>query len=148
MKAAVSQFRAALREVPGNADYAYRATRAILMDRDSRPADVRAALDETVAIDPTLVKAHLTRAEFERRQPQPDAAAMRASFDRAVELNPADTDVRLRYGAALEQLGLRKEAAEQYRIALEYNDKLPIEEPERIPPAKVEEIRKKIAELS
>ena len=105
-----------------------------------------AAIDD-IAIDPTLVKAFTMRAGVELQQPSPDARVLRENFDRAIELNPADTDTRLRYAAALELLGLKAEAAEQYRTALEFNDKLPIEEPERLPAEEVERITKKIAEL-
>jgi O-antigen ligase len=144
-KAAASQFRAALREVPFNADYAFRAARALYMDRDL--AGVREMLDAAVAIDPTLVKAYTMRAGVELQQPAPDVRVVRENFDRAIALNPADTDTRLRYAAALELLGSKADAAEQYRTALEFNDKLPIEEPERLPVEEVERIRKKIAEL-
>jgi O-antigen ligase len=145
-KAAASQFRAALREAPTNADYAFRAARALYMDRDL--AGVREMLDAAIRIDPTLVKAYLMRAGMELMQPNPDAGVVRNNYDRAIELNPADTQIRLQYAAALEQLGLKKEAAEQYRTVLEFNDQLPIDEPERLPEKRVEEIRKKVAELS
>ena len=144
-KAAASQFRAALREVPFNADYAFRAARALYMDRD--PAGVREMLDAAVAIDPTLVKGYTMRAGIEMQEATPDVRAVRENFDRAIELNPADNDTRLRYAAALELLGLKSDAAAQYRTVLEFNDKLPLEEPERLAAEKVAEIRKKIAEL-
>src|SRR5687768_7895679 len=54
-KAAASQFRAALREAPTNADYAFRAARALYMDRDRDLPDIREMLDAAVRIDPTLV---------------------------------------------------------------------------------------------
>jgi O-antigen ligase len=145
-KAAASQFRAALREAPTNADYAFRAARALYMDRDL--AGVREMLDAAIQIDPTLVKAYLMRAGVELMQPNPDAGIVRRNYDQAIELNPADNQIRLQYAAALEQLGLKKEAAEQYRTVLEFNDKLPIEEPERLPETRVEEIKKKVGELS
>ena len=144
-KAAASQFRAALREQPTNADYAFRAARALYMDRDL--PGVREMLDAAVAIDPTLVKAYLMRAGTELLQPNPDPRIVRENYDRALALNPADNDMRLRYAEALEQLELKKEAADQYRMVLEFNDKLPMEEPEKLPAEKVEEIRKQIAQL-
>ena len=145
-KAAASQFRAALREVPFNADYAFRAARALYMDRD--PAGVREMLDAAVAIDRTLVKAYLMRAGLEMQEQTPNVRVVRENFERAVALNPADNDTRLRYAAALELLGLKTDAAQQYRTALEFNDKLPTEEPERLSVEKVEEIKSKIAALS
>ena len=144
-KAAASQFRAALREAPTNADYAFRAARALYMDGDL--GGVREMLDAAVRIDPTLVKAYMMRAGVELMQPNPDAAVVRENYDGAIELNPADNQIRLQYAAALEQLGLKKEAAEQYRTVLEFNDKLPIEEPERLLEKRVEEIKKKVGEL-
>ena len=145
-KAAASQFRAALREAPTNADYAFRAARALYMDGDI--AGVREMLDAAVRIDPTLVKAYLMRAGLELMQPNPDVEVVRDNYDRAIELNPADSEIRLQYAAALEQLGLKKEAAEQYRTVLDFNDKLPLEEPERLPEKRVEEIKKKVGELA
>ena len=146
MSQATARFRGAFDEVPSNADFAYRAARAAIMDRGATPAEVRELLDAAVAADPTLVRAYLTRAEFERQQHNGDA--VRFNFDKAVVLNPADTDVRLRYADALAEMGLKTEAAVQLRTALEFNDKLPIDEPERLPPEKVAEIQKRIGELS
>jgi Tfp pilus assembly protein PilF len=149
MPQAEARFEAAFREVPANADYAFRAARAAIMDlRNPRPADVRAHLDAATAADPTLIRGYLMRAEFERRQENPDVAVIRANYDEALTLNPADIDMRLRYAAALEDLELKEEAAEQYRTALAFNDKLPVEEPERLPVKRVMEIEQKMAALS
>lgn len=149
MPQAEARLRTAFRAVPSNADYAFRAARAAIMDtRNPRPDDVRALLDAAVAADPSLIKGYLMRAEFELHQENPDAAAIQANYDKALTLNPADINVRLRYAAALEDLGLKKEAAEQYRIALDFNDKLPAEEPERLPPERVTEIEQKMIDLA
>ncbi len=150
VKAAASQFRAALRGAPGNADYAFRIARALVMDRDSNPAEVRAALAQAVAIDPTLIRGYLLRADYEMFRPddERDANAVRENYQRALSLNPADLEVRLRYAAALEKLGSKTEAADQLRRALEFNDKLPLEEPERLTEAGLKEIEARLNALS
>jgi hypothetical protein len=43
---------------------------------------------------------------------------------------------------------MKKEAADELRTLLAFNDKLPPDEPERLPPTKVTEIEKRIEELS
>ncbi|MGB7161121.1 MAG: hypothetical protein WBD40_23880, partial [Tepidisphaeraceae bacterium] len=145
--AAAARFRSAFYRVPGNADYAFRAARALYMEQ-AAPSDVRAMLDQAIAADPSLIKGYLLRAEFARMQREPDAQAVRADYERALALNPADVEARLRYGAAMEFLNLKPEAAAQYRKALEFNALLPIEEPERLPKKKVEEIEKRVRELA
>ena len=66
----------------------------------------------------------------------------------AIELNPADLDTRDRYAKTLVDQGMKREAAEQFRTMLAFNDKLPPDEPERLAPDKVKAIEKQIAELA
>jgi len=146
---AVARLQSAFAKVPGNADYGFRAARALIM-RDAPPKEVRAMLDAATAADPTLIRAYLLRADYEmfRSDGERNVDAVRVSYEKALALNPADIDVRLRFATALERLGQPREAAVQLRTALEFNGKLPAEEPERLPPDRVTEIERRIAALS
>jgi tetratricopeptide (TPR) repeat protein len=146
MREAAAKFQSAFAQVPTNADFAFRAARALIM-ANADPAEIRAALDATAQADPTLARAYLFRAEYEKEHGG-DAAAARANYEKAVALNPADLDIRERYANALAGLGMKKEAADELRTLLAFNDKLPPDEPERLPPTKVTEIEKRIEELS
>jgi len=145
MREAAAKFQSAFAQVPSNADFAFRAARALIMD-NADPAEIRAALDTTAQADPTLARAYLFRAEYEKEHGG-DAAAARANYEKAVALNPADLDIRERYANALAGLGLKKEAVDELRTLLEFNDKLPPDEPERLPADKLQEIERRIAEL-
>ena len=85
---------------------------------------------------------------FEAQLGQPDAARIRSDFGTALTLDPANVPLRLDYAGILEQLGRKGDAREQYEKALWYNDQLAEVEVERLPPAKVAEIRAVIERLS
>jgi O-antigen ligase len=144
---AFALLRDAYYRVPANADYALRAANALVYDQ-ARPEEVRTWLSIAIAADPTEVAAYLARAQFEMRQPQPDAAAVRSDYETVLRLNPNDVGIRLEYAAALFRLGLADEAAGQYRAALAYNDQLSPDEPKRLPPARAEEIRQQIERIA
>jgi hypothetical protein len=55
--------------------------------------------------------------------------------------------VRLDYAALLRRVGDTVAAWQQYAEALRYNDLLSPDEPKRLPPEKVAEVRKAIADL-
>jgi O-antigen ligase/tetratricopeptide (TPR) repeat protein len=146
MREAARKFQSAFAQVPSNADFAFRSARALIM-ANADPAEIRAALDTAAQADPTLARAYLFRAEYEKEHGG-DADAARANYEKAVALNPADLDIRERYANALAGLGLKNEAADELRTLLSFNDKLPPDEPERLPAEKVKDIEKRIAELS
>ncbi len=143
---AAKMFEAAAKEVRCNADYAYRSATAMI--QASAPAEqVKAMLEMAIAADPAGVVYYLTRAGFERRLPQPDAAAVRADYDRALRLDPQNIPARLDYAEALMKLGDPAAAAEQYRLALATNDAYHPDEPKRLDPDRVRQIKETIAQL-
>ncbi|MGH7177319.1 MAG: O-antigen ligase family protein, partial [Tepidisphaeraceae bacterium] len=125
-----------------NSDYAYRAARA-LMFADARPEDVISSLGVAVASDPTNTMARRTRAMYELSRANPDAGRVRADYDAVVALNPNDVQTRIDFADALEKLGLLREADEQIRTAIRCNDALPVEEPKRLSPERIEQLRRR-----
>ena len=134
---AANMFESIYQSVPYNADYAFRAARAHMIARAS-PDQVRAMLDIAIATEPTNVAYHLTRADFEIRQPQPDADVVRAHYNAAVRLDPHNLRARLEYAEVLQRFGDPAAAATQIRAALATNRQYDPTEPERLPPAEVE----------
>jgi tetratricopeptide (TPR) repeat protein len=127
--------------VPYNEDYFFRQAQACLSFGDLDQAKVLIA--HAKQINPMLVDPYLLDANVELSQPNPDPAAVRADFNKILQLNPNDVSLRVQYGNALERFGLLPEAREQYRLALNANDALPIGEPKRLPPEDVEKLRAK-----
>lgn len=145
---AVVHFDQALRSVGYNADYAFRAARAGLADRNSpNPAEPIGLLGRAIALDPNRPQYSLHRAYARLRLPSPDVQAVRADYEHALRLDPNNVDVRIEYGNALRRFGDNAAAAAQYREALRYNDLLGPDEPKRLPQKKVDEIARVIAEL-
>ena len=141
-----------------NADYDYRAARAIIGGggggggNPAAHAEVLALLDRAIRKNPMAAEYHLTRARFAARLP--DAAgrrdAIRSDFDRALALNPNDVSIRLEYADLLKSFDTpadRAAARKQYEEALRFNDQLLANEPKRLTPEKVAEIRKTIEGL-
>jgi tetratricopeptide (TPR) repeat protein len=146
---AADDFERALGTVPYNADYAFRAARALLFAPDPRPHTDRVIrlLDRAVALDPTRAEYWLSRANAEFLRPSPDAALVRRGYERALRLDPNSVQSRLDYAALLTRLGDSSGARDQYEAALRQNDLLSPDEPKRLPPAKLEQIRKAISDL-
>lgn len=145
---AASQFERALETVPYNADYAFRAARAMLADpRQADSPYAVAMLDRAVALDPYRPQYWLHRAYARLRGSSPDAAAIRADYEAALRLDPNNVDVRIEYADVLRRFGDSAAAAVQYREALHYNDLLSPDEPKRLPAPKLNEVFQAIAEL-
>ena len=139
---AVSDYRRALETVDYNADYAFRAARAALLEPPpgNTPAAI-ALLDAAISLDPNRPQFWLHRANARLRSPTPDAAAVRSDYEQALRLDPNNVDARLEYAGVLERIGDRAAAAEQYRQALRYNDLLSPDEPKRLPPDRLKAAR-------
>jgi tetratricopeptide (TPR) repeat protein len=126
-----------------NGDYAFRAARAMIMG--AMPADqVRDTLRSAIEASSTSAAFPRLRAEFELRQSSPDQGRVCADYERVIRLDPNDVSAHLDYAGALERFGRRDEARRQYEQAIRLNDLLDAAEPERLPAAKVNEIRKRI----
>ena len=144
---AARAYHAAADAVPYNADYASREARA-LYDAGAPAEAVRAAMDAAVAANPAGATHFATRAAFEAARAAPDAARVRADFERALSLDPANVSMRRHYAETLEKLGLPADARAQYERALWFNDQLLPDDAERLPPPTVEAIRAKVRQLA
>jgi len=142
-------FGRALSAVPYNADYAFRAARALLFADDPRRRSDRifALLDRAIATDPDRADYWISRANAEGLRQVPDPVRLRSGYDAALRLDPNNVQVRLDYATMLRRLGDTAAARQQYSEALRYDDLLSPDEPKRLPPEKVAEVRKMIAEL-
>ena len=143
-----SAFERALAAVPYNADYAFRAARALLAEPHPT-AGPRALplLDRAIHLDPNRPQYWLHRAYARLRTPTPNPQGVRADYEQALRLDPNNVDVRLEYADVLRRLGDPAAAAGQYREALRYNDLLHPDEPKRLAPKKVEEVRATLREM-
>ena len=147
---ASAAYEQSLGAVPCNADYAFRAGRALLFSPDPRRHVDRilSLLDRAVALNPNRAEYWLSRADSEFLRPSPDPHLVRAGYDHALRLDPNSVQIRLDYAGLLRRLGDRGGARDQFSAALRYNDLLNPDEPKRLPPARVNEVRRAIAELS
>jgi O-antigen ligase len=128
--------RSAYETLPfSNSDYLYRAARALPPDQG------REALREAIRVNPTAGLYYRTLATIEKRSPAPNAKTLRDAFEQAIALDPNDVTLRIEYAEMLEKLGLADQARQQYRTALEKNDLLAPDEPKRLPPKKLQEVK-------
>jgi O-antigen ligase len=143
---AAGLLRNCFQEVSYNADYAFRASRALMLA--GAPAEeVKAMLDMAIGTDPSNVMFYLTRANFELHQPTADSDAVRADFDKALARDPNNLAARVEYADTLAKLNDPKAAAAQYRAALQTNAGYDITEPKRLRPDERKRIEEAIAKL-
>jgi tetratricopeptide (TPR) repeat protein len=113
-----------------NPDYLFRAAQAM----DGEPIPDRTAiqhlLETAIARNPSSVGYNLFLARFDTQIN--DAAGAVKHFSQALALNPNEVSIHLDFGDALMHFHRAADAAEQYELALKYNDLLPGEEPKRI----------------
>jgi tetratricopeptide (TPR) repeat protein len=129
-----------------NGDYAYRAARAMILG-SYPPEQVRAMLG--LATDRSRMNPAYPRllAEYELRQASPDQRAVIGAYERVIALDPNDVSAHLDFAGSLERFGRNDEARRQYEEALRLNDLMDAAEPERLPQAKIDEIRAAIGRL-
>ncbi len=132
--------------IPINADYAYRAARAGMFARVA-PEQVLAWLNEAIAINPLAERYYLTRAEYSLHLPNPDVNQAISDYERALRINPNDLQVRLAYAGHLDQFGQKREAREQYEMVLRLNALFHPDEPERLDPTRIAEVKEEIRRL-
>jgi tetratricopeptide (TPR) repeat protein len=130
-----------------NADYAFRAARALQMARSTDYDRIRELLDRAVAADPANVQYYRARAMAELQRPLIDPRRVIDDFERATQLNPWDLTLHEEFAQALEKLGQRQRAIDEYRLMLRYNDLLDPAEPRRLTQRKIEQIKHKIRSL-
>ncbi|HEU4598258.1 MAG TPA: hypothetical protein VFS26_00800, partial [Solirubrobacterales bacterium] len=76
--------------------------------------------------------------------------AIVADYRRALELNPNEVSLHLEFADVLRSFDTpqdRAAARAEYEAALRYNEQLPANEPKRLKPERVAEIKKAIDEL-
>jgi O-antigen ligase len=148
--AKVQQAREALVEafglVPYDADYAFRAEQAALLERGQDLAVPGKLLNEAIAADPRKIRYLNARAVLETTAGNTSGAI--ADYQRILQLDPHNLELRLHYARLLEQLGRAADAARQYRMTLENNDRLAPDEIRRLSPRQVKEIQERITTCS
>lgn len=128
--------------VPYNGDYAFRAEQTGLLNGIVNPTELRAWLNAAIADNPRMIRYLNARATLETLTG--DWLSAVADYDRILQLDPHNLELRLRYAALLDQLGKSAEAVKQYRIVLENNDRLAPDEIRRLTPKRAQEIRARI----
>lgn len=146
--------------LPMNADYAFRAGRALqasigpavpLSDPEELDRAIRLKKQiiswYSIAIDkdPVLLAAYHLRAILWLQTGNPDQ--MIADFDKVMQLNPNEVSLRLEYARDLELFHLLPQAKEQYRLALSYNEQLDKAEPKRLSRKDEEAVRREMDSL-
>jgi O-antigen ligase len=147
--------------LPINADYAFRAARALQISlgaaaplTDPGQIGLAAKLRERILIwytlaiqeDPSFLGAYHLRGIFWLQLGEPER--MIADFEKVMELNPNEVSLRLEYAHGLEVLHLLPEAKRQFKLALSYNDLLDRNEPKRLSADQVAKIEKEMDSLS
>jgi O-antigen ligase len=144
---AAQEYENAFRGLPlRNPDYMIKLAMAQAYAHE--PVDrVLDSLDQAIAADPMFLRGYLTRAQLRMQSPNPSVQKVKQDYQTAIALNPNDVDVRTDYGAILEHLGFKHEAAEAYRAALAKNDGLSPDEPKRLTAEQVNGFTNKINAL-
>lgn len=133
----------AWRLVPYNADYAFRAEQAELLERGREESMTgRQLLDAAIAADPRKVRYLNARAMFERSTLHNDRAVR--DYEQILRLDPDNLELRLQFAGLLDQIGRHAEAADQYKALLQFNDALAKDEIRRLPDKLVETIRRRL----
>jgi tetratricopeptide (TPR) repeat protein len=131
LDAAFAAYQEAMREQPINGDYAWKAAN-VLIYKHAPATLVKQMIDAAIAANPRSGKYFAFKAEHELRQPKPDPPEVIKAYQTALGLSPGDVQLRLAYAAALQKLGDKEFAKEQYREALKWDDELPKDEPKRL----------------
>lgn len=143
--AAVVELRDAIATTPvPNADYAHRCAQAMRLSQQSEPQNILAVLTDAITANPADPLGWLERARFRRMLPPPvNVDAIASDYFQGISRNPVDVRLRIEYADFLASAGRTDEAAEQFALALQYNDKLRPDEPKRLQPDEVDAIRKR-----
>lgn len=133
----------AWRLVPYNADYAFRAEQAGLLNgADGASLKSRELLDAAIAADPRKVRYLNARAMLEASTGDEDRAAR--DYQQILWLDPHNLELRSRYAALLDRMGRHGDAVEQYRQVLQFNEALAKDEIRRLSDRQEQEIRERI----
>jgi O-antigen ligase len=127
--------------VPINADYAFRAEQAALLAR-KEPRHLQRLLQQAREANPISVRYLLAQAALNTASG--DLGQACANYERILQLDPNNLEVRLQYARLLDQQGRHVEAKTQYGKTLELNSKLASDEIRRLSPRQIEQIRKQL----
>ena len=141
---AADQLTAAFDLVPYDAEYAFRAEQALLLARQN-PSRMRDLLDRAIAADEISLRYRWGRASLETVMGQ--FAAADADYQRLLQLDSHNLELRTNYAHLLEQEGHGAEAIAQYREVLRLNDLLAADEIRRVSPKEVDEIQQSISKI-
>jgi len=158
LEVAAADYRLAWQAVPYNADYIFRAGRALLFlpqfrdqagQLEALPAHwqqpILEAFNKAIAIDKSVPTYFLQRAYVEALLK--DDSAADADYRAALDIDPNDVAMRLDYAGLLLKQNQPSAARRQMELALQYNDGLDEAEPKRLPKEKVAQIEKQINQL-
>jgi O-antigen ligase len=151
-------YEAAFDLAPYNADYAFRAARALHIgaaatqsSNNSQPMprelqlQILALYSTAIQHNPTNITFRLARASFAMLIH--DGSQAIADYQKAITLNPNDVSIRRQYARALQSLGKNQEAAEQLQNALDADNQLDPAEPKRLTPDQRNTIEAQIEQL-
>jgi len=142
--AAATKMREAFATAPvGNFDYAAKSARYLVFSRTADPQEILGMQTLAIGSDPTNPLGRLDRARFRRSLGDHELNRVddvSRDYSTALTLNPSDVQSRLEFADYLATAGRPTEAAEQYRLSLDFNDRLHPDEPKRLPKQRVEQI--------
>jgi O-antigen ligase len=149
----------AMKIFPINAEYAYRAGRALDDELETiRKAAPNAPIsqilihrifqyyDAASLENPAYISAYLRRAALSTLMIQPNDAIN--NYVIVLQLDPNEVDIRLAYAKALKALGEPDRAREEFEKALWYNDQLDAAEPKRLTPEELADVQNQIGLLT
>ncbi len=143
--AAATELREAYTAAPvSNFDYAARSARYLIVSRQSDPQEILGMLTLAITSDPKNPMGWLERARFRRSLGNHEMNRVEdvsRDYASALALNPNDVRSRLEFADYLASAGRAEGAAEQYRLAIDYNDRLHPDEPKRLPSDRVEQLK-------
>lgn len=143
---AIPLYAQAAQTLPFNPDYWQREATALAFAGAPR-IQIDAALNSALSADSRYIPAYLLRARYLEHLPQVDQPAIITAYQGALRLDPNQVSTRLEFADFLKSISHPKDAADQYEKALWFNDQFPLEEPKRLPPYQVHQIRQTIAQL-
>jgi len=135
-----------------NADYPFRAARVMIAGGAPNEHEILALLDVAIKGNPMSTDYLLARARYLAHLPNPAGRhdAIVADYRRVLELNPNEVSLHLEFADVLPSFNSpadRAAARQEYEAALRHNDELPANEPKRLNPERVAEIKKTIESL-
>lgn len=133
----------AWRMVPYNADYAFRAEQAGLLNAvNGASLKSRELLDAAIATDPRKVRYLNARAALEASTGDDDRAAR--DYQQILRLDPHNLELRSRYAELLDRMGRHADAVKQYQQLLQFNAALARDEIRRLSVRQEQAIRDRV----